>query len=75
MHLQLNLLVLVSCFFLIQLCKVGVLHSQLELFFDFAEFKSCTDNSTCTSVVHRCRVSFNTIISLIFVLCCLLFAV
>jgi hypothetical protein len=75
LHPQLDLLVLVSFFCLLQFFKVGVLHPQLEMFFHFAGFKSCTHNSTCISIVHRCLVSFDTIVSFVFVLCCLLFAV
>ena len=73
LHLRLDLLVLVACFCLLQLCKVGVLHPQLDLFLRFVGFKSCTHNWTCDSVIHHWRVSFNTIVSFVFIVCCLLF--
>jgi len=50
-------------------CVVGV-----DLFY-FVESRFYTHNSTYAYVVHHFRVSFDAIISFIFVLCCSPFAV
>jgi hypothetical protein len=61
--------------FLLQLCKVEVLHPQLDILFHFAGLRSCTHNWTCNSVGHHSQVSFSTMVSFLFVVCCLLFTI